>query len=94
MIHSGFKKLGIITAAGMVALALTSTPARANHGDDLLLPLAAFVAIGALAHQHHSHYHYQYRSYGHYRPHYYPPVRHSHSHGGYQAPRYKHHRNW
>jgi hypothetical protein len=34
MIDSGFKKLGITAAAGLLVLAVSSTPARASHGGD------------------------------------------------------------
>ena len=101
MNHSGISKFGVPAAAGLLLLALSSTPARAGHGSDLFVPLAAVIAIGALAH-HHSHYRYEYRYRSHYRPHYQPHYRphyrpysrHSHSHGGYGAPGYKHYRNW
>lgn len=94
MIHSGIRKFGILAAAGLVVLAVSSTPARASHGNDLIVPLAAFIAIGALAHQHHDHYRYSYHYHGHYRPHHRPYRRHSYSQGGYRAPGHKHHRNW
>ncbi|MGD8348336.1 MAG: hypothetical protein PVI79_03825 [Gammaproteobacteria bacterium] len=104
MINLGLNKIRVLAAATLVALAVASAPAKANHDADIIVPLAAIIAIGALAgHQHHGYYRYTYQSryrpqYGsHYRPHYgshYRPYRHSHSHGGYREPRYKHHRNW
>lgn len=93
MKNLGVNKIRIMAAAGLIALAVSSAPAKASHGHDYIAPLAAFVAIGALANfHHHGHYSHHYRP--HYRPHYRQHRRHSHSHGGYGAPRHKQHRNW
>lgn len=92
MINPGLKKIRMLAVAGLVALSAASMPAGASHGHDYIVPLAAFVVIGALAHQHHHNHYYHPRSQ--YRPHYRPYRRHSHSYGGYGAPRHKHHRNW
>ena len=97
MINPGKNKIRVLAAAALVALAVSSAPAKASHDSDIIAPLVAIIAIGALAQQHH-HVHYRYGYQSHYRPHYgshYRPYgRHSHSHGGYREPRYKHHRNW
>jgi hypothetical protein len=101
MINPGTNKIRALAAAALVALAVTSAPAKASHESDIIAPLAAIVVLGALVnHQHHGYYRYSYQSryrpyYGsHYGSHYEPYRRHSHSHGGYREPHYKHHRNW
>ena len=87
----------IMAAVITLALVLMSAPAKAHHGADFAVPLAAFIAFGALAHHGHHHYrHYHghgYHGHGH-RPHHRPYRRHSYSHGGYHRPHYKHHRKW
>ncbi len=93
MIKSGVNRMRVMAVAGMLVLASASLPASASHDQDFIAPLAAFIAITALAqHDHYGHYHHH----GHYRHQYRPQHRHSHSHGGYGygGPRPKHHRNW
>ena len=84
-------------AAGvlLLALAFASVPAKAHHDADIVAPLAAFIAFGALLHHghHHRHHRHGHHGYGH-RPHHRPYRRHSHSHGGYYNPPHKRHRNW
>jgi hypothetical protein len=88
-------KLGTGLAAGLLMLGLSTTPARADHGHDVVAPAAAFLALGwMLHHGHHGHHrHYEYykhhRKHGHsshkrhHRGHYRHQRKHSHSHGGY-----------
>jgi uncharacterized protein YgiB involved in biofilm formation len=64
------KKLAIMAATGLVTLMLASTPARANHDNDIVAPLIAGFALGALLNYGGSTHHYQryqYQRYGHYR---------------------------
>jgi hypothetical protein len=64
------KKLAVLAATGLVTLMLASTTARANHDQDIVTPLIAGFALGALLNfgsgsRHYQHY--QYQRYGHYR---------------------------
>jgi hypothetical protein len=86
MIRQGGKKLGLIAAAGMMTLALTATPARAHHDNDIVLPVVTAFALGALwQHGHNSHY--SGHSY-HYKRHSYS--RHGYSRHGYSRHGYSH----
>lgn len=71
MLNLKHKKAGLMLAAGLIVLALASSPARAHHGSDVVVPLVAGVALGAWwqsAHQTHSYRHgYRYKRYGYYR---------------------------
>ena len=94
MIIPGLNKFRILAAAALLALAAASTPAKASHDSDIIVPLAAFIAIGALVNsQQHSYYRYSYRShYGppyhgsHYGSHYHG----SHYHGSHYQPHIRH----
>ena len=64
------KKLAVMAATGLVTLMLASTPARANHDHDIVTPLVAGFALGALLNYGGSSHHYQryqYQRHGHYR---------------------------
>ena len=64
------KKLAVMAATGLVTLILASTPARANHDHDIVTPLVAGFALGALLNYGGSSHHYQryqYQRHGHYR---------------------------
>ena len=61
-------KLAVVAATGLVMLALVSTSARANHDHDVVTPLVAGFALGALlnyGHSSHHYYRYQYQRHGH-----------------------------
>jgi hypothetical protein len=66
-------KLAVVAATGLVMLALVSTSARANHdhanhNHDVVTPLVAGFALGALlnyGHSSHHYYRYQYQRHGH-----------------------------
>jgi uncharacterized protein YgiB involved in biofilm formation len=66
-------KLAVTAATGLVILALASTSARANHDyanhdHDVVTPLVAGFALGALlnyGHSSHHYYRYQYQRHGH-----------------------------
>jgi hypothetical protein len=66
-------KLAVMAATGLVILALASTSARAshdhaNHDYDVVTPLVAGFALGALlnyGHSSHHYYRYQYQRHGH-----------------------------
>ncbi len=66
MVTQYSKKLRVVFAGAMLALALNSTPATAhsnNHG--YVAPLAAFVAFSWLSHHNHSRHYYQHQRHGH-----------------------------
>jgi hypothetical protein len=63
-------KLAVMASVGLVMLALVSTSARANHDQDVVTPLVAGFALGALlnyGHSSHHFYRYQYQRHGHSR---------------------------
>ena len=39
-------KLRVLAVGGLVALAITSTPARADHDHNVIAPAIAFIALG------------------------------------------------
>ena len=68
MFYSGVQKIRFAALAGLVAMSVASLPAKADHGHNVVAPLAAFIALNALIHhRHHGHYrgHRHYRHYGH-----------------------------
>ena len=67
MTKKGVKILQVTSVAGVITLALASTPAAAHHDHDVVVPLVTGFALGAIAfHGHgHSHYHHSYRYHGH-----------------------------
>ena len=77
-----------------VATAMSPAQAHHNHGADIVVPLAALIAFGAIyhhghhRHSTHRHYYRSYKRHGHRHGHSHKPKRRSHSHGGYH--RYKH----
>ena len=86
-------KMAALTGV-MAVTAVGSAPARASHDHDIIGPVAAFIALGALLHHGH-HRRHEHRGYhGHYQQHHRHHRRHSysHGHGGYRAqgPRYGH----
>ena len=63
-------KFTVIAATGLLTLMLTSAPARAHHDHDIVAPLIAGFALGALVNYDHGsghYYRYQYQRQGHYR---------------------------
>ena len=63
-------KLVLIATTGLMTLMLASEPARAQHDHDIVTPLVAGFAFGALlnyGHSSHHYYRYQHRRHGHYR---------------------------
>jgi hypothetical protein len=64
-------KLSWITAASLLVLTLSSTPARAHHEADILFPVVTAFALGALWYgDHDRHYYrhsYRYERHDHYR---------------------------
>ncbi len=96
---SRFIKFRNLFIGGLLSTALVVSPAQAHHdhGADIVVPLAALFAFGALYHhghhRHRSHRHY-YRSYkrhgyghghGHSHGHGHAYKRRSYSHGGYHG---------
>lgn len=108
MVKPGAKKIQLMAATGLFAMALAVLPAKASHDHDVVLPMVAGFALGAIAfrghHRHHHYYRYErhgYRKHGHSRyryskrghGHYAHQPRHSSSHGGYhRQPRHDHSR--
>lgn len=88
MVKQRVNKLQMMAAASLLALAAASTPANADHGHDLVVPMVTVVALGALAYHGHSRYQkrhsYRYRSYG-YRQ--YRPGQHGQGHSGHKTQR-------
>jgi len=88
MVKQRVNKLQMMAAASLLALAAASTPANADHGHDIVVPLVAGFALGALAYHGHNRYQqrhsYRYRrhSYGQYRP-----GQHGQGHSGYKTQR-------
>jgi hypothetical protein len=83
-----------MAATSLVVFALASAPAGAHGGHNIVAPLAAFIAFGALMHHNHDHhYGYKRRHHGHGHGHGHHR-RHSYSHGGYHKPRHKRHKHW
>jgi hypothetical protein len=61
------KKLAVMAVTSLIALVLASTSARANHDHDVVTPLVAGIALGALlnyGHSSHHYYRYQYQRHG------------------------------
>ena len=88
MVKQRVNKLQMMAAASLLAMAAASTPANADHGHDLVVPLVTVVALGALAYHGHSRYQ-QRHSYS-YRSHSYRQYRrgqHGQGHSGYQTQR-------
>jgi len=60
--HSKALKVSLISA--LLIMGLAATPARADHNDNLLVPLAGFVLLGSLLRHNHGYGH-GYSSHGH-----------------------------
>jgi len=91
MAKQGVNKIRVLAVASLVAVALVSAPAKANHDHSIVGPVAALIVLGAMVH------HSNYRHYdNHYRPHHNHNHhrRHSHSHGRYHNPKRNHHKRW
>jgi hypothetical protein len=80
-------KFRVLVVGGVLALAMVSAPANADHDYSIVVPAVAFIALSSIYyynhHRHHYHQHYQRRHYG-YQP------RHSSSYGGYRNPKRNH----
>lgn len=78
------KKAAILLVAGLMTAMSGIT--GADHDTDLVTPLVALFAVGALVNydraSHHYHHYYSYRRYGHYRGHYSRPRYHGYRHQG------------
>jgi hypothetical protein len=69
MVKQSINKPGWVAAAGVLALCLAVTPARAHHEPDIVVPVVVAFALGALwnhGHRNYSH-GYRYEHHGHYR---------------------------
>jgi len=67
MLSHSRNKLAVMAATGLLTLMLASTSARASHDHNLLPPLVAGFALGALVnygHSSHHYYRYQYQRHG------------------------------
>lgn len=89
MIRRYYKQSSILLAGALLMLGLVAKPAQAHYNDDVLVPLAAGVVLGAIFYhgrRHHDHYskhrHGYYGHSGHYR-HQYRRRAYSTGHGGY-----------
>ena len=66
MVTQYSKKLRLVFAGAMLALALNSTPATAHSNNrGYVAPLAAFVAFSWLSHHNHSRHYYRHQSRSH-----------------------------
>jgi hypothetical protein len=87
MIKLGINKQGWVAAAGVLTLCLAVTPARAHHAPDIVVPVVAAFALGALwnhGHRNYSH-GYRYERHGYHQGHKSRGVSHkrNYSHGSY-----------
>lgn len=68
MVRQQRNKLGLIAAVGLMGLTLSASPARADHGSDIVVPVVAAFALGAFWNHGHSDHHYRhsyrYKRYG------------------------------
>lgn len=91
MVKQGVNKIRILAVASLVAVALVSAPAKANHDHSIAGPVAALILLGAMVHHgHHRNYNNHYRphhSHNHHRRH-----GHSYSHGGYHNRKRNHYK--
>ena len=72
-------KFSVLAATSLLTLMLMSAPASAHHDHDIVVPLIAGFALGALVNYGHSsqhYYHYHYQRQGHYHQ----PSRHGSGH--------------
>ena len=87
MVKQGTNKLGWVAVVGVLTLCLAVTPARAHHELDIVVPVVAAFALGALwnhGHRNYSH-GYSYERHGYHQGHKSRGVSHkrNYSHGNY-----------